>query len=92
MPLWIGRSAYIVATGQGIARLSDEADQIFRWVNPAFAAFAHKPVEDFVARSYYEVFPFIENPNPRLLGALERFSPVPTMAMPYRPPSLPGSQ
>ncbi|MDB5101718.1 MAG: Sensory transduction histidine kinase [Cyanobacteria bacterium RYN_339] len=44
---------------------------IFRWVNPEFASFAGLDVAVFNARSYYEVFPTMVNPNPRLLNVLE---------------------
>ncbi|MNS25894.1 Alkaline phosphatase synthesis sensor protein PhoR [compost metagenome] len=57
----------------GIAYL--DRHQIFRWVNPPFAGFAGKHESEFVARSYYDVFPFIENPNPRLTSVLESGQP-----------------
>jgi PAS domain S-box-containing protein len=57
----------------GIAYL--DRHQIFRWVNPPFAGFAGKHESEFRSRSYYDVFPFIENPNPRLTSVLESGRP-----------------
>jgi PAS domain S-box-containing protein len=53
----------------GIAYM--DRNQVFRWVNPEFAAFAGLSDDVFAGRSYYDVFPTMENPNIRLTSVLE---------------------
>jgi signal transduction histidine kinase len=53
----------------GIAYM--DINHVFEWVNPEFASFANVPVEFFVNRSFYDVYPNVEKPNPRLAAAIE---------------------
>ncbi|MFP5503344.1 MAG: ATP-binding protein, partial [Candidatus Sericytochromatia bacterium] len=53
----------------GIAFLDRE--EIVRWVNPTFASFVGRPEAAFVDQSYYDLFPQMARPNPRIRQVLE---------------------
>jgi signal transduction histidine kinase len=65
-----------------------DRDLVFRWVNPVFASFAHQPVATFAGRSFYDVFPHMENPNPRLVSVLEDGEVHQILGLPIQSPQL----
>ena len=69
-----------------------DRDLRVRWLNDVFARYLGRPEDELIGRSVYEVFPTMENPNPRLRTVLETGRHLNVKGLPFIYPYEDGAR